>query len=48
MYTFHIETRDGSRVEWHGLTLTQAKRMYALTEQCIPDNVTRFGWGREA
>jgi hypothetical protein len=44
VYMFYVETIERDRVEWHGLTLTKAKQMYAYTNQSNPSNVTRCGW----
>jgi hypothetical protein len=44
LYRFYVETIERDRVEWHGLTLTKAKQMYAYTNQSNPSNVTRCGW----
>jgi hypothetical protein len=44
VYRFYVETIERDRVEWHGLTLTKAKQMYAYTNQTNPSNVTRCGW----
>jgi hypothetical protein len=44
LYRFYIETTEGTEVEWHGLTLTKAKQMYAYTNASNPSNVTRCGW----
>jgi len=44
VYLFFIETDDGERTEWRGLTGKQARDMYALTEKRQPYNVKRFGW----
>lgn len=43
-YTFFIETEDGERTEWRGLTLKQARDMNAFTHKRIPVNVKCFGW----
>jgi hypothetical protein len=47
VYMFYVETMDGETIEWHGLTLTKAKQMYAYTNQTQPSNVTRYGWEEE-
>jgi hypothetical protein len=44
VFRFYIETTEGTEVEWHGLTLTKAKQMYAYTNASNPSNVVRSGW----
>lgn len=44
MYRFYIDTNDGERVEWAGLTKKQARDMYAYTDAHQPHNVVRCGW----
>ena len=44
VYMFYVETMDGETIEWHGLTLTKAKQMYAYTNASNPSNVVRSGW----
>lgn len=49
VYMFYVETvgsgnADGEIIEWHGLTLTKAKQMYAYTSASNPSNVLSFGW----
>ena len=44
VYMFYVETPSGECIEWHGLTLTKAKQMYAYTNASNPSNVTRSGW----
>lgn len=44
VYSFHITTNSGEVVEWRGLTMRQAKAMYASTEKRLPDNVRSYGW----
>jgi hypothetical protein len=44
VYMFYVETVDGETIEWHGLTLTKAKQMYAYTNASNPFNVVRSGW----
>ncbi len=44
MCSFHISTCSGEVVEWRGLTMRQAKAMYAATEKHLPDNVKSYGW----
>lgn len=49
VYMFYVETvgsgnADGETIEWHGLTLTKAKQMYAYTNASNPSNVVRSGW----
>ena len=44
MYRFYIDTNDGERVEWAGLTKKQARDMYAYTNAHQPHNVVRCGW----
>jgi hypothetical protein len=39
-----VETTEGTKVEWTGLTLTKAKQMYAYTNASNPSNVVRSGW----
>lgn len=43
-YRFFVRTDDGIEIEWRRLTITQAKRMYAMTQDHTPDNVVAFGW----
>lgn len=43
-YTFHVILDDGTTVEWKGLTITRAKRMYAATQLNTPINVKTYGW----
>ena len=44
VYMFYVETDTGETIEWHGLTLTKAKQMYAYTNASNPSNVVRSGW----
>lgn len=46
--SFHISTCSGEVVEWRGLTMRQAKAMYAATEKRLPDNVKSYGWEVQA
>lgn len=43
-YLFWVETIEGERIEWRGLSARQAKSMYASTEKRVPDSVRSFGW----
>lgn len=42
-YVFYIVC-GGTRIEWRGLTETEAKKMYRITERRQPHNVDAFGW----
>jgi hypothetical protein len=42
-YTFYVET-ETERIEWDGLTITRAKRMYAATQFNTPHNIKTYGW----
>lgn len=44
MYRFYVHLRDGTEVEWRGLTRKQARDMYAFTRNRTPDNVSGYGW----
>jgi len=50
MYKVWIENKDGSKIEWVGLTEQQAVRLYNLTQKHIDWTVDcpieRFGWGK--
>lgn len=47
MYRFYITLEDGTEVSWRGLTLKQARDMYAFTDKRLPHNVSGFGWEEE-
>jgi hypothetical protein len=44
VFMFYVETTGGECIEWHGLTQTKAKQMYAYTNANQPHNVVRSGW----
>ena len=44
VFRFYIELDSGECIEWHGLTQTKAKQMYAYTNVSNPCNVVRCGW----
>jgi len=41
---FYIETLNGERVEWAGLTIHKAKQMHSHTAKHEPTNMKSFGW----
>ena len=43
-YCFYIALSDGTKVQWAGLSIAQAKAMNAATRKNTPTNVVRYGW----
>jgi hypothetical protein len=43
-YVFYIILDTGEEVRWPGLTLTQARNMYAWTEAHAPTNISTYAW----
>lgn len=46
-YMFYLELFDGTAIEWRGLSLADARKLYALTNKKGPQNmdaVKRYGW----
>ena len=47
-YTFYLETEGGICVQWDGLTMLEAKKLYNLTSKRQSifnlDPIKRFGW----
>jgi len=44
-YMFYLETENGARIEWRGLSQRTAIMMYNLTYKAnMMQNLKRFGW----
>jgi len=45
-YMFYVETKDGSRIEWSGLSQRTAVMMYNMTYKAYKakQNLKCFGW----
>ena len=42
-YMFYVETENGARIEWRGLSQRTAVMMYNMTYKAN-QNLKRFGW----
>ena len=47
-YTFYLETEKGTCLQWDGLTLLEAKKMYNLTDKresiFNTEKIKTYGW----